>query len=351
MSRARNHSSLNVILWGKQAAQGFTFMRGSLEAPCRFHSFPEGPKLRAVPAILRQADVVLASAFPESLVEATLGLKLLHATGAGVDNFCLTALSPRTTVANAYFHGPAIAEYVMMMILALSRDLLGMDERFRHGLWQGSWLWGSPSAAEIHGKTLGLIGFGHIGREVAARACAFGMKLHVISAHPPVRLLRHIDSHHGPDGLRALLRHSDYVVLCCPLNDSTRGLMGKRELGWMKRTACLINVARGPVVQEAALYQALATQRVYGAALDVWYQYPKDERPCMPSQFPFHKLDNIIMTPHVSGWMKGTQENRFKFIAANLNRLAAGEPLENVIQGPRRHRPLGSPRVQAVSRH
>ena len=338
MPKGQNRAALNIILWGRQAAEGRGLLRGHLKTPCRFFSFPDPDKARAVPRALARADVVVASAFPERAARAAPRLKLLHATGAGVDTFCLNALSPHTTVANAYFHGPAISEYIMMMILALSRNLLKMEAHFRRGLWFGSWIWGTPPPAEIQGKTLGLIGYGHIGKELVARARAFGMKLWVLSAHPPERKPPHIEFYEGSGGLRKLLRAADYVVLACPLNEDTRGLIGKREFSWMKRTACLINVARGPIVQEEALYHALRTRRIQGAAIDVWYRYPTDKRPCPPSRFPFHKLNNVIMTPHVSGWMKGTRENRFQLLAANIDRLAAGRPLQNVIQGPRRHK-------------
>jgi phosphoglycerate dehydrogenase-like enzyme len=214
-----------------------------------------------------------------------------------------------------------------------------MDAHFRRGLWFGSWIWGTPPPAEIQGKTLGLIGYGHIGKELAVRARAFGMKLWVVSAHPPAIKPRHIDFYGGPGDLQQLLKAADYIVLACPLDAHTRGLIGKREFSWMKPTACLINVARGPIVQEEALYHALHNRRIQGAAIDVWYQYPKDNRPCRPSRYPFHKLDNLIMTPHVSGWMKGTRDNRFQLIAGNIDRLAAGRPLQNVVQGPLRHKP------------
>jgi len=338
MPKGQNHSPLNVILWGRQAAEGQRLLRGHLNTPCRFFSFHDPAKERTLPRELARADVVVGSTFSESMARAAPRLKLLHATGAGVDSFCLSALSPQTTVANAYFHGPAISEYVMMMILVLSRDLRRMDALFRRGLWFGSWIWGTPPPAEIQGKTLGLIGYGHIGKELAERASAFGMKLWVVSAHPPARRPRHIDFYEGPGGLRELLKAADYVVLACPLNKDTHGLIAKREFSWMKRTACLINVARGPIVQEEALYHALRTRRIQGAAIDVWYRYPTENRPCRPSRFPFHKLDNIVMTPHVSGWMKGTRENRFQLIAANIARLASGHQLQNVIQGPRRHK-------------
>ena len=105
----------------------------------------------------------------------------------------------------------------MMMALALSRDLVKMDALFRRGSWQGSWIWGIAPPPEIQGKTLGLIGYGTIGKEVAVRVRAFGMKLWVISAHPPARKPRHIDFYQGPDSLRELLKAVDYLVLTCPL--------------------------------------------------------------------------------------------------------------------------------------
>jgi phosphoglycerate dehydrogenase-like enzyme len=330
-------SRLNIILWGRVAARGERLLRKYLHTPCRLYPFPDPAKLRTLPPALANADVVMGSSFTEAMARATPHLKLLQATGAGVDNFCLKALSPTITVANAYFHGPAISEYVMMMVLALSRDLLNMDAHFRRGLWRGSWIWGTPPPAEIQGQTLGLIGYGHIGKDVAARARAFGMKVWVISPHPPVRKPMHIEFFEKPDKLRELLRAADYIVLACPLNQNTRGLLGKREFGWMKRTACLINVARGPIVEEKDLYDALRTKRIRGAAIDVWYQYPIQEGAFPPSRFPFHKLDNVIMTPHVSGWMQGTLENRCRFMAENVNRLGAGQPVQSVVQGPRRH--------------
>ncbi len=340
MPKQLKGSPITVILWGKQASEGHALLRAYLKTPHRVKSIPGPSRHRAAPRELTHADVLVASSFAESMAPYAQGLKLLHVTGAGVDAICLRALSPKTTVANAYFHGPAIGEYVMMMILALSRDVLNMDAHFRRGLWRGSWIWGTPPVPEIQGQTLGLIGYGRIGKEVASRARAFGMKIWVVSAHPPAHKPRHIEFYKGPSALRQLLAAADYVVVACPLTEATRGLIGRREFSWMKRTACLINVARGAVVQEEALYNALKSNRIQGAAIDVWYRYPKNMRPLAPSHFPFHKLANIIMTPHVSGWMKGTRDNRFQFIAQNIDRLVAGEPLQNVVQGPRRHPPL-----------
>jgi phosphoglycerate dehydrogenase-like enzyme len=121
------------------------------------------------------------------------------------------------------------------------------------------------------------------------------------------------------------------LVLACPLTPETRGLIGPAELARMRATASLINVARGEVVDEAALYEALRDRRIRSAAIDVWYQYPKDGVPRMPSRFPFDKLDNIILTPHCSAWTERVVALRFRDIAANIDRLVAGEPLWNML--------------------
>jgi phosphoglycerate dehydrogenase-like enzyme len=187
-----------------------------------------------------------------------------------------------------------------------------------------------------------LIGFGHIGREIAVRAQAFGMEIRVLSAHPPARKPQGIKSWSGSGGLRALLQDSDFVVLACPLNEATRGLIGVEELKRMKRDACLINIARGPIVDESALYHALKRRQIRAAAIDVWYRYPKERERQMPSKFPFHELQNVIMTPHASGWTNQTFGQRFRLIAENIDRLASGRTLLNVVQGPKRAGQLGS---------
>jgi len=328
---------IKVVLAGKVSAKAADDLQALMKTPAAFSPFPvnrEDPRLlKALPA----ADVVVGHFFTEGMARAARNLKLLQAPNAGIDSFRTDLLSPRTTVANAYFHGPAIAEYVVMMALALSRNLLNLDAWFRKGSWDGSWTTGEVPAAEVLGKSLGLVGYGTIGREVATRARALGMSIKVISAHPPKRKPRDVEFWKSPAALPQLIRESDFVVLACPLNKGTRGLMGPREFKQMKRSAFLINVARGAVVEEEALYRALKDGQIAGAAIDVWYRYPKNDERCRPSRFPFHELPNLIMTPHVSGWMAGTRRKRLQLVAENIDRLAAGKPLLNVVQGPRKH--------------
>lgn len=333
----RNRNRLKIVLAGNVSAKALDFLKERTEAAAAFFPFPGQREHPRMLEALATADVVVANFFTEGMARSAGGLKLLQAPNAGVDSYRLDLLSPHTTVANAYFHGPAIAEYVVMMVLALNRDLLNLDVQSRKGMWGGSWVGGEVPPAEVIGKSLGLVGYGTIGREVADRARALGMSIKVVSAHPPKRKPRDVDFWKGPAALPQLLKESDFIVLACPLNKDTRGLMGPREFKQMKRSAFLINVARGAVVEEEALYRALKDRRIAGAAIDVWYRYPKDDERCRPSRFPFHKLDNVVMTPHVSGWMLGTRQKRLQLVAENIDRLVAGKPLLNVVQGPKKH--------------
>jgi phosphoglycerate dehydrogenase-like enzyme len=137
------------------------------------------------------------------------------------------------------------------------------------------------------------------------------------------------------DGLGRLLTESDFVVVTLPLTATTLGLLDAAAFERMKRTAVVINVSRGPVIDEQALFQALKARRIAGAVIDVWYRYPPQSGPeGPPASLPFHELPNILMTPHASAWTDGLLPRRSRAIAENLNRLARGLPLMNVVRAP-----------------
>jgi phosphoglycerate dehydrogenase-like enzyme len=194
---------------------------------------------------------------------------------------------------------------------------------------------GGPFHGEAYGKTLGLIGYGHIASEIAQRAAAFGMRIIATArtprpAPPPLVWLGTSDA-----DLDRLLTESDYVVVTCVLSDETRGMLDAAKLAKMKNSAVLINVARGKIVDEQALYQALRSNGIAGAILDAWYRYPFEpgnDETITPSQFPFHELDNVYMTPHCSAWTRQQLDRRWQFVAGNLDRFARGEPLQNVVR-------------------
>ena len=134
-------------------------------------------------------------------------------------------------------------------------------------------------------------------------------------------------------GWETRLAEADFVVPCCPLAPETTHLIGATQLLRMKPTAFLINISRGKVLDEEAVYHALRDSRIAGAAIDVWYQYPAEETGrVLPSRFPFHELDNVFLSPHNSGWTRRTVAGRCEDIAENINRLAEGRPLINVLR-------------------
>ena len=171
---------------------------------------------------------------------------------------------------------------------------------------------------------------GAIGRAVAQRAAAFDMRVVAVSRSD--RPLPPGLSWYGTlDALPRLLGESDYVVLACDLNDTTRGLLGAEQFAAMKPSAVLVNVARGEVADEEALYNALKNREIGGAALDVWYVYPPGSDPTpatggpKPSRFDFAALDNVLMTPHCAAHTRESDRRRMECIAENLNRFARGE--------------------------
>lgn len=285
-----------------------------------------------VAALIPGADALVTVPFTAAMATEADRLRLIQANGAGINAIDLAAVPPGATVCNVYGHESAIAEYVFATMVALSRDLLGLDRRLRQGEWHDHTVYQS----QIRGRTLGLIGLGHIGAEIARRAHCFGMRTLAVTRRPDPRRASELDLAFlsGMDTMDRVLTEADFVVVAVPLLDQTRGLLGETELRRMNPTAYLINVARGEVIEERALYEALRGRVIAGAAIDVWYRYPDHWNgigPCIPSTLPFNELPNVIMTPHISGWTIDTFRSRWQTVAENLRRLAAGEPLLNVV--------------------
>jgi phosphoglycerate dehydrogenase-like enzyme len=283
---------------------------------------------------LPEVDVLVTMAFTPEMGAAGRRLKLVQVPGAGLDRIDRSALPTGTWLANVYGHEIGIAEYVIGAMLALTRGFARLDASLRQGHWESQWAVSTPPPApwpELAGKTLGILGYGRIGQCVARRAQAFDMAVWAIR-----RDIKRSDTHGlafigGPDALDEVLSRADYLAITLSLTDATRGLLGERELRLMKPTAVLVNVARAEIVDEAALFRVLAQRMLAGAALDVWYQYPRGPGPTFPARHAFHELPNVLMTPHVSGWTEGMLEARAKLIAENIHRVARGEPPVHLI--------------------
>jgi phosphoglycerate dehydrogenase-like enzyme len=277
---------------------------------------------------LAGADAVVCNRLTPEDTRNAKDLRLVQATSAGADRVDPAALPTGCVLCNAYEHEDAIAEWVLMSVLALTRHLLLYDRRLRKGEWSRD----LPLERELRGRTLGTIGFGHIGRRVVELGAAFGMDAVAVTRSPspergsPLQWL-------GPlDDLDRLFEEADVAVICVPLAEETEGIVGASQLDLLGRDGYLVNVARGAIAQEAALYEALRDRRIAGAALDVWWSYPESrDATALPSAHPFHELDNVVMTPHVSGRSEGTLTGRAAFVVEQLIRLAEGRPLQNVL--------------------
>lgn len=276
------------------------------------------------------ADVVIGIQLHERMPQP-LKARLFHAPAAGTDAINTTLLPAQCTLANCFGHENAIAEYVIAALLMRHVPLARADQDLRQQRW--TYWAGRPTAlrTELGSQTLGLLGFGHIAQTVAQRAKAMGMRVHVANRSPVKHPL--IDQSWPLNGLLDFMGSADAIVVCLPLTDNTRSLVNREALNAMRADAVLINVGRGPVVDEQALYEALKAHQIGGAVIDTWYQYPTPTQPeCAPSTSDFASLDNVLMTPHMSGWTQGTVRRRQETLADNIARLSQGQSLINVLK-------------------
>jgi D-3-phosphoglycerate dehydrogenase len=238
-------------------------------------------------------------------------------TGSGTDNVPLEeATRRRIVVANT----PAavsdgVADHLIALLLAVARRVVELDRAVRAGRWAQVSV---RQSHRVQGQTLGLVGFGHVAREVVRKLSGFQMR---VFAHDPYLGAETLAAQGVTGvGLAELLTDSDYVSLHCPLTPRTRHLIGEQQLRLMKPTAVLLNTSRGPVIDEAALVRALREGWIAAAGLDVL----ADEPPAPDN--PLLGLDNVVLTPHVAGYSAGGLEARWRLSVETVLALARGQP-------------------------
>jgi phosphoglycerate dehydrogenase-like enzyme len=287
----------------------------------------------ALVAELEDADVFIGTTLTPTMAARARQLKLVQVAGAGTDGIATSALPAATVLANTFHHGRSIAEYVVMALGVLTRRILAADAALRAGHWASSvYDAGLPQPPILRGSTVGFVGFGNIGSETWSVLRCLGLR--GIAVTRSGRLMADqtgLSWTAGPERLNGLLQEADHVVVCLPLTSETSGMIGAAQFALMKPSAVLVNVARGPVVDEQALYEALRERRIAGAAIDVWYQYPTGGAEREPSRLPFASLDNVLMTPHLSGVTTDTFRGRLGDILRNLHALAEGGELINIV--------------------
>jgi phosphoglycerate dehydrogenase-like enzyme len=278
----------------------------------------------------RTADVIIGIRLDQSHPRPD-ALRLYHAPAAGVDAISRECLPRDTRLCCCFGHERAIAEYVMAALLLRHVPIVAADRDLRQAKW--TYWAGDPGAmhTELGDRTIGILGYGHIGQEIARRAKAFGMRV-TVANRSPVATGGAVDRAFGLDRLEEFMGSADYIVVSLPMVAATQGIVGQRALAAMRPDAVIVNVGRGPVIDEAALYDALKQRRIGGAIIDTWYVYPTPGKSSPhPGTLPFHELDNCVLTPHMSGWTDGTIRRRQETMADNITRLEAGQPLVNVV--------------------
>jgi phosphoglycerate dehydrogenase-like enzyme len=262
----------------------------------------------------------------KTIREAAPRLRWIQLTSAGADRLLNSGFVEQgitvTTVSG--LHATPIGEFIIGAMLQWAKGApRTMRAQVKHE-------WTRFAPTELHGKTVGIVGIGHIGAEAGRLAKAFGCRVLATrrSATGPTSEA-YADEILPPGGLPRLLAEADYIVLCVPLTGDTRGLIGERELRMMKPTAFLINIARGAVIVEPALIEALRSGWIAGAALDVFEQEP------LPADSPLWDLENVILTPHISGGTERYNRRATDIFAANLRRYLDDAPLENVVDPAR----------------
>ena len=273
----------------------------------------------------QEADVILNGFHDGSALQAILPLatrvKWIHALSAGVEKVLSPELieSPVPLTNGRGVFGPALAEFSIAAMLYFAKDFRRLIRQ------QGAAKWEQFDVTFLRGQTLGVIGYGGIGRETARLAHALGMKVLALRRRTPAADDPILERSFTRDQLNEMLSLSDYVLAASPLTPETQGMIGPGEIHFMKSNAVFINVGRGAVVDEAALISALNQSIIRGAALDVFETEP------LPSDHPFYRLENVLLSPHcadhTTGWMV-LAVNQF---IENFERFRNGQPLEYMV--------------------
>jgi len=306
---------------------------------------------------LANAEVFIGWSLRSEQIAVAKRLRWIHSPAAAVHELLKPEIvQSEVVITNARgIHGPVVAEHVIAQIFALAKRLPSAIRYQQQHKWAQEDLWNErPRPREVAGSTLGLIGIGAIGREVARLALALGMRVLAIREHPekspddpisrssdgstvaqgfsPVSSGRNREGAsapevkvYGPGETDRVLAESDFVVLCAPLTPRTRHLINAARLARMKPDACLVNVGRGPLIDDAALLAALRARQLGAAALDVFAEEP------LPADSAYWQMENVLITPHTAAVTGKLWERHYALISENLRRYLAGQPLLGLV--------------------
>jgi phosphoglycerate dehydrogenase-like enzyme len=308
-------------------------------------SSPTDPYLGMLDALPPETTIAVgetAEAFERSVADATVlfnwmisrdlmrelmavspKLEWIHSRAAGLDHIlCPELVESNVVLTNGSgVFSQSLGEFALAGILYFAKDFRRMVRSQMAGKWD------QFDVTEIAGKTVGIVGYGDIGRAIASRAHAMGMRVLAVKRHsgPSGKADPLVEKIYPPAGLVDMIRECDYIAVSAPLTPETRGLVGAAEFAAMKPDAVILNVGRGPVIDEPAMIRALTDGRIKGAALDVFDREP------LPDGHPFYTLENVLLSPHTADHTPDWIEQAMRFFIEQFQRYSSGMPLKNVV--------------------
>jgi phosphoglycerate dehydrogenase-like enzyme len=287
-----------------------------------------GNSAEAFERLAPDADVILSWSVSGKLLREVFRMcpkvRWVHSRSAGLDTVLFPELieSPVPLTNGRGVFSQSLGEFALGAILYFAKDFRRMITNQKAQRWEPF------DIVEVAGQTVGIVGYGDIGRAVATRVRAMGMRILAVKRHGPP--LYNVDPLINqiflPADRTEMISQCDYIVCAAPLTPETRGLIGEAEFAAMKPTAVILNIGRGPVIDEAAMVRALTEKRIKGAALDVFDTEP------LPAGHPFYHLENVLLSPHCADHTRDWTEQAMRFFLAQFERFQEGKPLENVVK-------------------
>jgi phosphoglycerate dehydrogenase-like enzyme len=260
-------------------------------------------------------------------LDAAAGLRMLVIPWAGLPPTTRVLMRERRGIAvhNLHHNAPATAEMAVGLLIAAARKIVPADRALRAGDWRIRY--DPDEGMRLIDRTALVLGHGAIGHRIAHALVPFDMRVMAVRRHASLGVPADAVEVYGLEKLDELLPQADVLVVALPSTESTRGLLDARRLALLPPGALLVNVARADIVDEDALYEALASGRLAAAGLDVWYRYPQSpeaREETLPANRPFHELDNVVLSPHRAGHGAGTEAERGRQLAITLNAALCG---------------------------